>query len=151
LGLGMAISVAPLTTKVMGSVDSEQAGIASGINNAVSRAAGLIAIAVFGVLMMNLFGRQLADKLNQVALSEEMRSSVESQFVQLGGMKLPAGLTQETRSAVTTAIEESFVSGFRLIMLVSAGLAVSSGLSSWLMIGKSATNSRIAEPGQRTD
>ena len=151
LGLGMAISVAPLTTTVMGSVDSEQAGIASGINNAVSRAAGLIAIAVFGVLMMNLFGRQLADKLNQVALSEEMRSSVESQFVQLGGMKLPAGLTQETRSAVTTAIEESFVSGFRLIMLVSAGLAVSSGLSSWLMIGKSATNSRIAEPGQRTD
>ncbi|HEY5404392.1 MAG TPA: MFS transporter, partial [Pyrinomonadaceae bacterium] len=151
LGLGMAISVAPLTTTVMGSVDSEQAGIASGINNAVSRAAGLIAIAVFGVLMMNLFGRQLADKLNQVALSEEMRSSVESQFVQLGGMKLPAGLTQETRSAVTTAIEESFVSGFRLIMLVSAGLAVSSGLSSWLMIGKSATNSRIAKPGQRTD
>ncbi len=135
LGLGMAISVAPLTTTVMGSVDSEQAGVASGINNAVSRAAGLMAIAVFGVLMLHSFGASLSANLNTIQIPVEVRQALEEQVVRLGGIEIPGNLSPQTQKLVEGLIANSFISGFRLLMFVSAGLAVASALSAWLLIG----------------
>src|SRR6202043_2412735 len=68
LGLGMAVTVAPLTTVVMSSVDPDHVGAASGINNAVARVAGVLAIAVLGIVMVKAFGIYLDQSLAKLSL-----------------------------------------------------------------------------------
>jgi len=137
MGLGMAITVAPLTTTVMDSVSEEQAGVASGINNAVSRTAGLLAIAVFGVVMLHAFSHELGQRLNELALDEGLKNVVYEQRVKLAGLEIPNTVDPSTRELLKQTVAGSFVFGFRLIMLLSAALALASALSSWFLIGKS--------------
>jgi len=134
LGLGMAVSVAPLTTTVMSSVKEQQAGVASGINNAVSRMAGLLAIAIFGVVMLQTFSRSLDRHLVRIDLSEDVRHSVLDQSIKLAGLELPANLKPETQSQLAQAVSDAFISGFRVIMLIGAVLAMGSAFSAWLLI-----------------
>ena len=140
LGLGLATSVAPLTTTVMSSVNEHQAGVASGINNAVSRVAGLLAIAIFGVVMLQTFSRSLERQLANIDLAPEVRSSVYEQRVKLAGLELPAGIDEVTRKNLERAVADSFVAGFRLIMISAAGLALGSALSAWWLIGRRENN-----------
>lgn len=137
LGLGMAVTVAPLTTTVMGSVSEEQAGVASGINNAVSRTAGLLAIAVFGVVILYAFSHELGTRLNAVGVSEQVRSSIYEQRVKLAGVEVPEALDTQHREQIKEAIAGSYVFGFRLIMILSAALSLASALCAWGWIGKS--------------
>ena len=137
LGLGMAISVAPLTTTVMSAVGEEQAGVGSGINNAVSRTAGLLAIAVFGVMMLHGFSQSLSTRLKEIQMDEQMRHSIYEQRVKLAALEVPPNTDPATLEKIKVAIAESFVSGFRKIMFSSAALAVASGVSSWFFIRKS--------------
>jgi EmrB/QacA subfamily drug resistance transporter len=137
LGLGMAVSVAPLTTTVMSSVGEEQAGMASGINNAVSRTAGLLAIAVFGVMMLHGFGQSLAGRINEIQMDGQLRHSIYEQRVKLAALEVSPNTDSATLEKIRLAIAESFVSGFRMIMFTSAALAVASGASSWFFIKKS--------------
>ena len=136
-GFGMAVTVAPLTTTVMGSVSKEQAGVASGINNAVSRTAGLLAIAVFGVVILHAFSRELGTRLNAVGVDEQVRSSIYEQRVKLAGVEVPEHLDSQHREQIKQAITGSYVFGFRLLMIVSAALALASALCAWGWIGKS--------------
>src|SRR5690242_5346907 len=88
LGLGMAITVAPLTTTVMTSVPSDHAGVASGINNAVARVAGLLAIAVFGVVLAREFSGAIEPQLGQAELSGEVRAQIDKELPKMAGADL---------------------------------------------------------------
>jgi EmrB/QacA subfamily drug resistance transporter len=128
LGLGMAISVAPLTTTVMNSVKGSHAGIASGVNNAVSRTAGLLAIAVLGVIMFHSFNACLDERLNQMAFSPELRRSLSTQRIKLAAMELPPNADEQTRTIFRQTVNECFVFGFRRVTLIGVGLALASSL-----------------------
>ena len=135
LGIGMAISVAPLTTVVMDTADQNLAGTASGINNAVARVAGLLAIAVLGMAMVNLFGHYLNASITALNLPADLARVVRSNELRLAALTVPEGLDSITSAKLESSIDQAFVFGFRLIMLTCAGLsAVSSGFA-WRMIG----------------
>ena len=134
LGVGMAISVAPLTTTVMNSVKSSHAGIASGVNNAVSRTAGLLAIAVFGLIMFHVFNGCLDRRLEQIPLAPDIRQALNQQRTRLAAIEIPANVTEGTRSALAQAIDECFVNGFQRVMLTGAALAFVSSLTAWITI-----------------
>lgn len=134
LGLGMAISVAPLTTTVMSSVKESRAGVASGINNAASRVAGLLAIAVCGVVMLQVFSGQLQQRLSSIELPEETRASLSDERIKLAAVEIPKELEPHKQSEVEQAVKESFVQGFRAVTLIAAAMALGGALISWLVI-----------------
>ncbi len=134
LGFGMAVTVAPLTTVVMNSAGQDRVGAASGINNAVARVAGVLAIAALGIVMMKAFSIRLNHSLIHVALPPNVFEAVQAGESKLADLPIPTGLTSVTKAAIRQSVAEAFVFGFRMVMLICAGLGVVSSAVAWLMI-----------------
>jgi hypothetical protein len=127
LGFGMAVSVAPLTTTVMNSIDQSRAGVASGINNAVSRVAGLLAVAVLGLVLTTIFNTRLERGLDSLGLPAVERHAVEAQRG-----RLAAATSDDTR--VRRLIGDSFVGAYRVVLWIAVGLSVASAVSAAVLI-----------------
>jgi EmrB/QacA subfamily drug resistance transporter len=134
LGFGMAVSVAPLTTTVMTAVNRERSGTASGINNAVARVAGLLAVAVFGIVMVNAFAAHLERRLTELGVSQQVREAVRLDRTKLAAIELPADLNPEKSEEAKAAVADSFVSAFRIIALCCAALAIASAATAATVI-----------------
>jgi EmrB/QacA subfamily drug resistance transporter len=134
LGFGMAITVAPLTTVVMSSVDQDRAGTASGINNAVSRVAGVLAIAVLGIVMVKAFSSRLESSLASLPVPSSALQELRANEIKLAGSAVPAGLDRNLQTAVKRSIAEAFVFGFRIVVSICAGLSLASAAVAGFMI-----------------
>jgi hypothetical protein len=134
LGLGIAISVAPLTTVVMNSVEQDRAGTASGINNAVARVAGVLAIAILGIVMVKLFSSSLDRSLTGQPLAPGFLQYIRANEIKLAGLDLPSNMDVDTRALIRMSISHAFVFGFRTVMLICAGLSLASAAIAFVMI-----------------
>jgi EmrB/QacA subfamily drug resistance transporter len=143
LGVGMAFVVAPLTTTAMAAVDTRHAGVASGVNNAVARVAGLVAIAVFGIVLVRSFDARAAAALDRLELPAAARAAVSRELPKLAGANIDASVEPAQRDAARRAIDESFVFAFRVVMTAAAGVALSAALMGALMTDRTQSRSQV--------
>ncbi len=130
LGLGMALTVAPLSSAVMGSAGRDLSGVASGVNNAVARAAGLLAVAALGLLLVSSYRSALATRLDAAGLGVETRQSAVRQASRLTDLTLPQGAGEPGRLAVQTA----FGDAFRNVALACGALGVLGGVAGFFFL-----------------
>jgi EmrB/QacA subfamily drug resistance transporter len=153
LGLGMSLVIAPLTTTAMNSVSGRHSGLASGVNNAVSRTAGLLAIPVLGIFVFLVFSGSLDAEVQSLDLSQNARQELESEKVDLGGAEVPSGVSDETGTEIETAIKESFLAAFRLAMYIAAGMAAASAVAAAIILegkGRPAPAERVGRAESET-
>jgi hypothetical protein len=119
----MALVIAPLTKSAL-AVEARLSGSASGVNNAVARIAGLLAVAVVGAIMVSTFAPELKSTIGASALTADEQSQITSQYDKLGGILIPESFDGPARRVAENAIRQSFVFSFRWAMAVCAALAL---------------------------
>lgn len=139
-GIGMALTVAPLTAAVMTALPDQQSGVASGVNNAVARGASVLGIAIIGSFGLSLFGSELALELAEVAQKVGLSSEMSAQFVaessQLAQIPMPESATAEQREAFEWAIKLAFVEMHQAVMQICAGLSFASAFIAFLFVDR---------------
>jgi EmrB/QacA subfamily drug resistance transporter len=133
LGAGMTVTIAPLTTTVMNALGPSLAGVASGVNNAVSRAAGLLAIALFGILVRAAFDSRLDAGLHAVQAPAPVVEAVLAQRDKLAGLTVApaAGVDPALVARLQREVKFAYVAGFRRTMLAAALLALLGAVIAW--------------------
>jgi EmrB/QacA subfamily drug resistance transporter len=146
-GLGMAITVTPLTTAVLNAVDRNAEGAASGINNAVARVAGLLAVAVFGIVVVAAFNRSLDERLAAGGVSPETARALAPERPKLGAMKPPAGLPARETRAIADAVRGSLADAFETVTRLCAGLTLLASASAAAGVARTVGGTKLARAG----
>jgi EmrB/QacA subfamily drug resistance transporter len=134
LGVGMGITVAPLTTAVMGSAPAESSGTASGINNAVARTAGVLAVAILGAVALVSFSSSLDARTAYLDLSDSQGTELHAEASKLADAAPPADLSDEAAAGVETAVKLAFIDAFHLVAVIAAVMAWFSALLAALLV-----------------
>lgn len=133
-GIGMAITVSPLTTAVMNSVENHQTGIASGVNNSVSRLSGMLAVAILGLIAVQVFSTELMSNFDSVQLSQDLKESVQNQSIKLAGISLADTIPLQQKVLAREIINDSFIASFQLLMKISAVITLIGAAVSWVTL-----------------
>jgi len=136
LGLGMGMVVAPLTTSVMGAVPQHYAGVASGVNNAMSRSSQVLATSIMGGIALLVFTGALLNNVEPLSLSQEIQQELAAASQDLGNTTVPQSLDESTAAEVESAIDKAFVAMFRVMALTAAGMSVLSAVFGAILIEK---------------
>ncbi|MBI3709036.1 MAG: MFS transporter [Proteobacteria bacterium] len=134
LGFGMAASVAPLSTSVINAVPSDQAGVASGVNNAVASVASLLAVAIFGAVALDVYHRAIDRRLATQTVSAEVKRAVEAARGKFLVEAAAMAIHGEDRRATETILREALAEGVGLAMLLAAALALGGAVASAVAI-----------------
>jgi hypothetical protein len=146
-GLGLSATVAPLTATVLASVEPGHSGLASGVNNAVARVAGLVAIAAIGAVVAGSFQSRLDSRLSQKPLTSQAKVAVAADRHR-PLVTSTAGVPAPQRAVVHAALVDSSVYAFRIGMLIAAVLAIAGGVTSFAGIENPRRRVRCADcPG----
>jgi EmrB/QacA subfamily drug resistance transporter len=147
LGLGMAVTVAPLTSAVMDAVDERRLGLASAVNNAVSRTGGLIAVAAMSAVVVATYSLQLDKRLGAMSLAPSVAQSVHEGSAAMAAAEIPSGIGDSQRAALRDAMDDSFVYAFRVVALIGAGMAAASSVVALFTIGGESAKEKDAKGG----
>jgi len=142
IGLGMALVIAPLTKSAL-TVAENQSGMASGLNNAVSRVAAVFAVAVMSALLLTVFRVELKSNLEQTGLLSVNQSQLFEQSEQLLAIEIPETFSETETETANNAIADAFVLAYRTTTIFAGSLGLLSAAVSFLLIerDKKATSS----------
>ena len=127
-GVGLSMTVAPLTSTVLADADESNAGIASGVNNAIARVAGLVAIAAVGAVVAASFGSRLEDEVGDQANRPEVAAAVEAAKDQPLAAVEVQGVPEEVQASVRDAAEDASVGAFRVGVGIATALVALGGV-----------------------
>ncbi len=136
MGLGMATTVAPLVTVVMDAAGPDRVGAASGINNAVSRVAGLIVLAALGMVVVATFNSRLDARLAELEIRPVVLERFAPSRADLAAAVPPPDATAREARDLEAAVQDAFIAAFRLAMLSAAGLAATGAAVAWFTIDR---------------
>jgi len=126
--IGLAATVAPLTATVLADADEHNAGIASGVNNAIARVAGLLAVAALGAVVAGQFGTTIDARLASEHLSPAAVRMVDEVKQRTLTTAEPTGLPSDEAAAISRAAEEASVTAFHRGVGIAAALVALGGL-----------------------
>jgi len=136
IGIGMGITVAPLTTAVMGAVSTHNAGVASGINNTLSRVAGVLALALLGAMVLFSFNESMEIKINDMDISSTLKAEIMLESSKFAAAKIPSELTDAKRIIVDGYLKESFIIAFNKVAYIASFLTFMGSIMAVIFIRK---------------